>query len=138
MFNDGSDYGLFDERFWLNISILIINMQVKTWPKLFKIRLLIRLVLAPNYNSNNSMWDTNSYWIEICEIYSDQSHLEIVTVLVRGWNNTSQAESKGKIILSLILSYDWTKPLDKIDHLTYLVFPYIWHFIILVMFKTVF
>ena len=39
----------------------------------------IRLFLVPNYNCNNSIWDTNSYWIEICAIYSDQGHLEIST-----------------------------------------------------------
>ena len=59
-------------------------------------------------------------------------------VLIHGWTNTSQAEIKGKIILPLILLYDWTTPLDKTDHLILFIFPYIWHFIILGMLKTVF
>ena len=99
-------------QFWLST---LVHTKSRHDPNYLKLGLYIHFVLAPINNSDNSMCDTNFCWIEICEIYSDQSQIEIGTVLVRGWNNTSQAESRGKIILSLILLYDWVKPLDKIE-----------------------
>ena len=99
-------------QFWLST---LVYTKSRHDPNYLKLGLYIHFVLAPINNSDNSMCDTNFCWIEICEIYSDQSQIEIGTALVRGWNNTSQAESRGKIILSLILLYDWVKQLDKIE-----------------------
>ena len=69
---------------------------------IIKIRVVyVHLVLAPINNSNNSTGDTNSYWIEICETYSDQKSSRNRYSVGTSMDHPSQEKSRGKIISSL-------------------------------------